>query len=168
MRHPLIPHPRTPCQAVTRLEVETARDGDALTLRYLLTGNPARLVIPGPSAANRVDGLWEHLCFEAFVAGNDGGYREFNASPSTAWAAYRFDGYRQGMAPLQIDAPQIETTATGDTLEVRFGLILPPGPVKLGLTAVIEETGGRMSYWALRHPAEHPDFHDAGGFVLAV
>ena len=47
-------------------------------------------------------------------------------------------------------------------------LSLPPGPARLGLTAVIEEAGGRLSYWALRHPAERPDFHDAGGFALEV
>lgn len=168
MRHPLIPHPLTPCDAVTRLEVEVAREGHGLVLRYLLTGDLARLAIPAPAEPERVDGLWEHTCFEAFVVGDGKGYREFNFAPSTAWAAYRFDGYRQGMAPLKTVEPRIETAASGDTLEVRVSLTLPPGSARLSVTAVIEEAGGRFSYWALRHPAEHPDFHDAGGFVLEV
>jgi hypothetical protein len=170
MRHALIPHPRSPCEAVTRLEVEVARAGDGLALCYGLTGELNRLVIPARAAPERTDGLWNHTCFEAFVAADGDGYREFNFAPSGAWAAYGFEAYRKGMAPLEgIDPPRIETTTTADTLELRVVLAPPPlGPVRLGLTAVIEEAGGRLSYWALRHPAERPDFHDVGGFVLAA
>jgi hypothetical protein len=169
MCHLLIPHPLTPCEAVTRLEVEVGREGDGLALRYRLTGDLDRLAIPARTAPARIDGLWEHTCFEAFVAGDGDGYCEFNFAPSTAWAAYRFDGYRRGMAPLEgIAAPGIEAATTPGVLEVGVRLTLPPGPARLGLTAVIEEAGGRLSYWALRHPAERPDFHDAGGFALEI
>ena len=34
--------------------------------------------------------------------------------------------------------------------------------------AVVEETDGRLSYWALTHPAERPDFHHRDGFVLPL
>jgi len=173
MRHALIPHPRSPCEAVTSLEVEVAREGDGLILRYLLSGDVDRLAIPAPAAPARVDGLWNHTCFEAFVGGDgdgDGdGYLEFNFAPSSEWAAYRFDGYRLGMAPLTgIAAPRIATTTMAGALEVRVALALPAGAVRLGLTAVIEAVGGRTSYWALRHPADLPDFHHAGGLVLAI
>jgi hypothetical protein len=30
---------------------------------------------------------------------------------------------------------------------------------RLGLSALIEDTSGRTSYWALAHPAGKPDFH---------
>ena len=169
MRHALVPHALSPCDAVTSLDVEVVREGDRVALRYVLTGDLSRLAIPAPVAPARVEGLWEHTCFEAFVRADDDGYREFNFAPSGEWAAYRFDGYRQGMAPLEgIEPPRIETTATTDTLELRVSLAPMPGAVRLGLTAVIEAVGGRLSYWALRHPAERPDFHHAGGFVLKV
>ena len=42
------------------------------------------------------------------------------------------------------------------------------GDWRLGLTAVVEETGGRISYWALAHPAGRPDFHRADCFVLEL
>jgi hypothetical protein len=45
---------------------------------------------------------------------------------------------------------------------------VPAVALRLGLTAVVEDHSGRMSYWALRHPAEKPDFHDAGGFVARL
>ena len=39
---------------------------------------------------------------------------------------------------------------------------------RFGLAAVIEETNGRRSYWALAHPPGKPDFHHADGFALEV
>lgn len=170
MRQALEPHPQTPCPAVTRLEAVAEREGDRLRLSYRLAADLAALEIPAPAAAVRTDGLWAHTCFEAFVAAGDEGYLEFNLAPSGAWAAYRFDGYRRGMAPLEgVDAPRIEVARAGGALELRAVVCLPwDAPLRVGLTSVIEAAGGRLSYWALRHPAAAPDFHNASGFVLAL
>ena len=48
-------------------------------------------------------------------------------------------------------------------------LALSDSPVvRLGLSAVIEEADGRVSYWALAHPAPKPDFHHAGTLALQL
>jgi hypothetical protein len=165
----LRPHPDTPCPAVSALEAEVVRTGGGLTLAWRLTGDLAHLAIPARAAAERTDGLWNHTCFEAFVAAEGEGYLEFNIAPSTHWAAYRFDGYRQGMAALEIAAPKVETVTAGDVLEVRVALDVPlAGPWRIGLTAVIEAADGALSYWALAHPPGQPDFHHADGRVLAL
>ena len=36
---------------------------------------------------------------------------------------------------------------------------------RLGLAALIEDTSGRKSYWALAHPPGKPDFHHADCFA---
>jgi hypothetical protein len=36
---------------------------------------------------------------------------------------------------------------------------------RLGLSAVIEDANGGMSYWALTHPPGKPDFHHADAFA---
>jgi hypothetical protein len=41
-------------------------------------------------------------------------------------------------------------------------------PWLLGLSAVIEEMNGRLSYWALAHPPGKPDFHHADCFALEL
>jgi hypothetical protein len=41
-------------------------------------------------------------------------------------------------------------------------------PWRLGLSAVIEETSGRKSYWALAHPPGKPDFHHADCFAYEL
>ncbi len=37
---------------------------------------------------------------------------------------------------------------------------------RLALSAVIEEVRGRLSYWALTHPSQKPDFHHEAGFLV--
>lgn len=170
MRRALTRHPTTPCPAVETIEVEAARAAaGGLALHYRLRGALGDLVVPPPAAAPaRTDGLWEHTCFEAFVSLGGDGYLEFNIAPSGQWAAYRFDGYRQGMTPLEIDPPRVEV-ARASRLDVRVDLALPPaGPVRLGLTAVIEAADGGLSYWALAHSPGPPDFHRAETRVLAL
>jgi len=39
---------------------------------------------------------------------------------------------------------------------------------RAGLTAVIEETGGVKSYWALAHASREPDFHDPATFRMRI
>jgi hypothetical protein len=36
---------------------------------------------------------------------------------------------------------------------------------RLGLSALLEHTDGRTSYWALAHPPGEPDFHHADCFA---
>jgi hypothetical protein len=40
------------------------------------------------------------------------------------------------------------------------------GSWRIGLAAVIEETSGHKSYWALAHPPGRADFHHSDSFVL--
>jgi hypothetical protein len=168
MRHALSLHPQSPCEAVSGIEVEIARRG-ALTLTYRVSGTIAGLVLPALAAPARADGLWRRTCFEAFL-GTAGGYLELNFSPSSEWAAYRFSGYRAGAAPAHdMAAPRIAVGAGADTLELRASVDLPAdadGP--LALTAVIEETGGSLSYWALGHGPGKPDFHHWRSFAIEL
>ena len=40
--------------------------------------------------------------------------------------------------------------------------------LRLGLAAVVEDKARVLSYWALKHPAEKPDFHHADSFVVEL
>ncbi len=137
-----------------------------MELRYRLAGDLPALRIPPPAPPERVDGLWQHACFEAFAAGEGASYCEFNLSPSGEWAAYRFETYRGGMVPLAAAPPAISTACAPDRLELRASISLPAGARRLGLAAVVEEADGSKTYWALAHPAGAPDFHDPACFAL--
>jgi hypothetical protein len=146
-------------------------------LRYALDGDVSRLLIPADSTLRRGDRLWQHTCFEAFVmAGGLPGYCEINFSPSAEWAIYSFSGYRDGMTALEVTrAPEISVHREPGRLNLEAAVDLElwrrpqvDGGLRLALSAVIEETDGRLSYWALAHPAAKPDFHHAGAFVLSL
>ena len=171
MHHELVCHPDTPCPAVQRLNVAVERVGlDRLSLHYSLLGDLSGLAIPAPAPCAREDGLWAHTCFEAFADVGGDSYLEFNFSPSGRWAAYGFDGYRLGMAPLEgLPPPELATVATVTSLNVRVVLTVPlKAPIRLGLTAVVETLGCGLSYWALGHPPGRPDFHKAHARLLTL
>lgn len=166
-------HPDSLCPAVTGIDVDVADQHDgSLWLSYVVTGKIGNLRMPSVAASARADELWRGTCFEAFIRAAPGeAYYEFNFAPSTQWAAYRFDGYRAGMrAAPEIGAPRIEVQAAPETYTLRAALDLSNLPLgggwRLGLSAVIEEIGGRKSYWALAHPPGNADFHHADCFAL--
>ena len=171
MRHTLRLHPDSHCAAATRIEADVARPHPGgLILSYVVSGRISDLRTPPIVAAARADELWRHTCFEAFVRPSAGpGYYEFNFSPSTQWAAYRFDSYRSGMrVATEIGAPRIEVRSTADSYTLQAALELDgiSFPLHLGLSAVLEETNGRKSYWALAHRPGKPDFHHSDCFTL--
>ena len=168
MGHSLALHPDSVCESVSKIEVDLARAGGVLGLRYVVTGDIAAIALPPPTPSRHAEELWRHTCFEAFLGEEwSEGYVELNASPSTAWAGYRFRGYREGREIAVLPPPRIELDAVADRLELRIALRLKQGDRRrLGLAAVIEEKDGNLSYWALRHPPGPPDFHHPDCFAL--
>jgi hypothetical protein len=164
-------HPDGRCDAVTHIAVEIARPSAAVLLvDYIVSGNLDDLSLLPIGTSARTDGLWQHTCFEAFMrpAGSES-YFEFNFSPSTQWAAYRFGRYREGMIAAETAVPRIEFEHAAQRCVLRAALALPDeGAWRLGLSAVIEETNGRKSYWALAHPPGRPDFHHSDCFALEL
>jgi hypothetical protein len=173
MRRSLIRHHSTPCDAISRIEVEAERAGDGvLSLRYVATGIIKDVLMPVAASPERTDLLWHHTCFEAFVKPQPGAaYFELNASPSTRWALYSFTSFREGMAnATSIQISPVEVKDGADTLVLTTSINgLPAGPGwRVALSAIIEETSGRKSFWALKHPPEKPDFHHDDCFDLQL
>lgn len=172
--HVLQPHPSVAAPSGLQIEFDcTQRADGSLSLRYRLEGEIADLRLPAPLASpGPADGLWQHSCCELFVTEEGDAYREFNFSPSGEWAAYAFSGYRQRVAWQPTAAPQIRcsTNTAGIELRVELPGVLLPTTTKfhLSATAVIETRGGALSYWALHHAGERPDFHRRESFVLTL
>lgn len=167
MRLPLIPHPTSSHDGLT-LEVEARRAGRVLSLEYGLAGPVETVRQPAPASRVRTDGLWRTTCFEVFVK-TAAGYAEFNLSPSGAWAAYTFDGYRDAMRALEVPAPFIVTRMAQGRFVLTADVTLPQDATGVvGLAAVIERLDGSIAYWALAHPSDKPDFHHPDSFALEL
>jgi len=171
----LLPFQSTQVITSFQADVEVLADG-SLALCYLIsvaTNSLAQLRIKDVQRRGRVDGLWQHTCFEAFIrAEGESAYREFNFAPSGAWQAYVFADYRQGVCLEPASDPCVETMSSAQQFILRAVIQaadLPPGPrLQLGLTAVVEGTNGGLTYWALKHAADKPDFHHPDSFVLEI
>ena len=139
-------------------------------LRFRIEGNGS-LVVPEFKGRGRQDELWKTTCFELFLRRADGSYREFNFSPSGRWAAYEFSGYRSGIVNYEPLAwPDISGDAGTDlhVAAIFFDAREVLGFESAALTAVIEEEGGRFSYWSVAHAQERPDFHDPACFAVPL
>jgi hypothetical protein len=171
-------HPSTPCPAVRRVFTQALFKADgSLALDYVILGDMEAVALPEPVQPRRADELWRHTCLEAFLTvPGIPGYLEFNFSPSGEWAVYRFTGYREGMAPGELERPpSISVHREAGRLELNAavhlaGLVdIPAGAaVHLGLTAVVEARDGAVAYWALAHPPGKPDFHAPQSFALTL
>ncbi len=159
-----------------KLGCSILRSGENLEVRFKLEGRLQEVAL-ARKAANpaRRHRLWEGTCFELFL-GTEGSpqYWEFNLSPAGHWNVYRFEDYRQGMKeetawgalPFRVQR-QTELLAVSLILDLR--LIIQPGrELEAGVSAVLKGVGGEMSYWALIHPGDRPDFHRRDGFLLRL
>lgn len=120
----------------------------------------------------RRDGLWDHTCFEAFLGWpNSPRYWELNAAANGDWNLYAFSAYRSPAELVDLpQPPQIELRRQARDLRCDIQLDLPPCwpeamQPEIGLAMVVEEQEGRLSYWALSHPGDQPDFHDRRAFL---
>lgn len=170
-------HPESRSSVAHHVEVVVTRPRpEGLVLSYKLSGRVDDVYLPAVRPTARGDELWQHTCFEAFVRASSGSeYYEFNFSPSTQWAVYRFTDYRNGMCvAAEVSTPPIDVRLDAQSFTLQAALALDhlslprESSWRLGLSAVIEETNGNKTYWALAHPPGKPDFHHKDAFAYEL
>ena len=148
--------------------------GGELVARYAVAGEIDRLRIPARGERLDPDRLWAHTCCELFVAPASGdGYLEWNFSPTGQVARFEFSAYRTRSSSPGASTVVGDSTVSVHDRELRLEARVPLPPhlgdtARIALTAVLEDASGTLSYWALRHPCDRPDFHRLEGFVLAL
>ena len=141
--------------------------GQRLRLRYRLRGPLGEIRLDHPPASLPTERLWEHSCFEAFVAAGPSHYREFNFASNGQWAAFDFSDYRRRAASAVIadEVPRVEARREGNdfilVVEVPDALLpAVEGERELGLSVVLERVDASLDYFALAHCSDRPDSHD--------
>lgn len=153
-----------------------------LHINYILTGDIDNIAIPQFSTQpSRQDNLWENTCFEFFLGQpNNSVYWEFNLSPTGDWNIYHFDNYREGMQPeTAFDRLPFSIEQVSDRLNLSLTLdlnpIFPnPSNLEVAITAVVkslnrnisEKIRENISYWAVSHLGQVPDFHLRNSFTI--
>lgn len=172
----LAPYPGLSAPDGVQVTGTAAREGAVLQLTWRLQ-DPAGVVAVSSLSAEpeRRHELWKATCFEFFLAAEGKpGYWEFNLAPAGHWNVYRFEGYRAGMVEEgAYDAlPFSVVRGTGGTeVSVRVdttGLGIGSQTWRMAVSAVVGEGGDRVTYWALSHPGDEPDFHHPDAFQLPL
>ena len=151
-----------PIKAVTA-NIKATSDGCEAEFR--LEGGVDRVILPKAAPSVRTDDLWKTTCFEIFWQPIGGTYyREFNLSPSGRWAAYDFDGFREGMRDAPVDAIALSTahgSSNGNgalALKANIAANLA-APAQVALNAIVEHADGSLQFWALAFSPGKAEFH---------
>ena len=162
----LVPHPDHPSEAVRSISVGIAADGENIGITYRLTGQLDHLLLPGLGKLRREDRLWRSTCFEIFLRHGPVGYREYNFAPDGRWSAYRFASYRRARSNLSQKC-LIEALYEEDAYVLAAHIVgQQVAGHEIGLSTIVKERDGRMSFWALKHPPGDADFHHDDCFAL--
>ncbi|MEO0925872.1 MAG: DOMON-like domain-containing protein [Cyanobacteria bacterium J06643_13] len=150
------------------------RCDNRLQIEYNLKGQEL-VIVPQAAPPVRQFDLWEHTCCEFFLGIlNSSKYWEFNLSPAGHWNVFRFDNYRQNIAEeMAFERLPFKVSKLGEVLQLRLQLDLDKimtaeQSLNVGITTVIEDRAGKLSYWALSHPGTEPDFHRRDSFAIAL
>jgi hypothetical protein len=160
-----------------RINVFHVKGGTVLKIIFELNAGLADLNIPifKPAIAQRKDNLWEHTCFEIFL-GQHGmqDYREFNLSPAGDWNVYSFSGYRQGIKPemhfntLPFDVEIVSDQELKLAVTIDLKILQDYSVIDVGLSAVLEQVNGVITWWAIDHQEDVPDFHAKEGWLKSL
>ncbi len=146
-----------------------------IDITFTVIGELSKLYVPNKNnSPQRLDNLWKRTCFETFVKESaQSNYIEINASPSGDWALYSFTDYHQDMA----DATEITDFKVDSEIDKSKNILrcwysvnlkpfhLPDNNLDIGLSCILEDDRSALSYWAVNHKKEKPDFHLASNFI---
>ena len=126
----------------------------------------------------RVMKLWEKSCFELFIKNADNNYIEFNFSPEFEFNCFYFVSAGDKLVEYsRMDSVKIDILLSLDVFHLIAELdkkkfpesfFLNKTDLKAGITSVIKEKSGNLSYWALSHQDTRPNFHDFKSFAATL
>lgn len=154
---------------------ELNMNSESLYISYRIRKNASLLDLGnGTPNKNRGSKLWEKTCFELFIKNKDNQYMEFNFAPNFEWNCFYFN---QAGAPLleweQMQTPVIDILLSSEHFFMFVDLkkkYFPSGffniesELSVGISSVIKDKSGSLSYWALSHADIRPNFHHFDSF----
>jgi hypothetical protein len=157
----LVLHPECTTGPITSVTCDLVPTSDGCRAEFRIHGDIAAIKVPEKAAAKREDFLWKTTCFEIFWQPDGGSwYREFNLSPSTKWACYDFDDFRENSRDAPVEVIIIACVQNDNELVLRASITAKLlDPAKVALNAIVEDLTGNIQFWALAFQDGKPEFH---------
>ena len=159
--HKLVLHPDCAPGPITQVTADLKPTDQGCDAEFRLRGDISAIKVPSYAPAERMDFLWKTTCFEIFWQPDGGSYyREFNLSPSSRWACYDFDGFRENSRDAPVDAIAVACSYNGEELVLKASMASAlPDPAQVALNAIVEDKAGNIQFWALAFEEGKPEFH---------
>jgi hypothetical protein len=158
---------------------EFNQNDGSLYISYKLSGDLSSIDLgEGKPHHSRVLKLWEKTCFELFIQNSKKEYVEFNFSPVFEWNSFYFEKKGDPLKEFQkMDGVKLDILLSLDVFHLIVEIDKKKFPVNFfdksengvfhlsaGITGVVKEKSGRLSYWALEHADQRPNFHHPDSF----
>lgn len=159
------------------INCELNTTSDSVFISYKLQGALSTVDMgTGIPKHTRVMKLWEKTCFELFIKDAKDSYIEFNFSPDFEWNCFFFEKKGDTLAEYKrMELVKFDILFSNEIVHVIVELqkkMFPDhffeGKLSAGITSVIKEKNGNLSYWALSHHDTKPNFHDFRSFKGSV
>lgn len=156
------------------LSSELTLTNESVFISYKLHGDLSQLDLgDGHPHRARIIKLWEKSCFELFMKDTNGSYIEFNFSPVFEWNAFYFVKKGDELKEyLKMDTVKIDVLLSDEVFHLiveidknKFPNAFFDSALEVGMTSVLKEKNGSLSYWAIKHCDSKPNFHDFRSYV---
>ena len=156
-------------------ELNSTNDSVFVSFRVHLENSSINIDLgDGTPNKERKVSLWEKTCFELFIKNNKHEYVEFNFSPTFEWNCFYFKKSGDLLKEWEsMQRPITDILLSKDTFlliaEIKKedfpkGFFYGNEELSAGITTVIKDKLGNMSYWALSHEDKKPNFHHFDSF----
>ena len=174
----LIPFPNMPAAtAVNSIEAELNVNEESIYISFRIRNN-LDLIDLGNGTPNkkRVIKLWEKTCFELFIKNEKDQFIEFNFAPNFEWNCFYFDKKGGALAEWEkMPRPESDILLSAEHFFMFVNIrkeFFPEGffnsnkkqILSAGISSVIKEKIGSLSYWAMTHADVQPNFHHFDSF----
>ena len=168
----LLPFDRKTAPVVS-IDSELNITKESVFISYKLQGllNTIDMGVGVPKHA-RVIKLWEKTCFELFIKDDQDSYLEFNFSPDFEWNCFYFEKKGDKLTEYKkMELVKFDILFSNEVVHIIVELqkkMFPDhffeGKLAAGITSVLKEKNGNLSYWALSHNDTRPNFHHFDSF----
>ncbi len=153
---------------------EINQTNSSIFLSFTIKGKLSSLDLddPHPKKERKIK-LWEKTCFELFIKNARDEYLEFNFSPRFEWNCFYFQKKGDPLLEfLKMPSPAVDILYSFDKFflvaEIKkefFPDNFITNDMSGGISSVLKMKNKEMTYWALTHKDQKPNFHHFDSFI---
>lgn len=153
--------------------VEINHNAQAFFISFLLNGDLTPIDLgDGTPKKVRTTKLWEKTCFELFIKNNRDEYLEFNFSPTFEWNSFYFIKKGDPLSEwIKMKRPEMDILLSLEKFflfaEIKnefFPENFLTSEMSIGISSVLKMKSNQITYWALSHEDQRPNFHHFDSF----